>query len=341
MGVHDRERPSDCRLHIGGDVDRLGDYVPRGFLKVIQVQETPVISETASGRVELAKWLTRPDHPLTSRVMVNRVWHHLFGRGIVETVDNFGTMGSRPSHIELLDHLALQFVEDGWSVKRLIRAIVTSRVYQLSSESDEGNEEMDADNRLVWRMPLRRLEAEAIRDAILSVSGQLRTDSPNSSLVQDIPIAQIGRGRVTMPDVSEFGNRSVYWPIVRSRLPNFLSTFDFPEPSEVKGDRDITTVPTQALFMMNSPMIQYHSRLAAQRLLSDHLGQGGWSRRRLIEEAYILTLSRWPTEEQVRRVVRYMRESRSLSNDRPRQIVLKSVTDLIHVLMASTEFRYR
>ena len=185
MGVRDANRVSSCAIQIGGDPHNLGPVVERGFPQVMMSEFAPVDVE-GSGRLELAQWLTQPDHPLTSRVMVNRVWHHLMGAGIVRTVDNFGVMGERPSHPELLDYLAIQFVQDGWSIKELIRNIVLSRTYGLSSASDSRGEEIDPDNRLRWRMSRRRLEAEAIRDSMLAVSGQLDSRRPKPFTSQSV-----------------------------------------------------------------------------------------------------------------------------------------------------------
>ena len=337
MGVSDANRIADLEVHQGGDVDQLGDVIPRGYLQVVHIPSAPTIPTNQSGRLELAEWLTHKDHPLTSRVFVNRVWHHLFGQGIVRTVDNFGQMGARPTHPVLLDYLATRFVADGWSIKSLIRSIVLSRAYQLSGESDPTNLEVDPDNSLVWRVPMRRLEAEAIRDAVLAVSGELNTTPPASSVVQKFPIAPIGRRRNRgSTNFAEYNHRSVYLPIVRSNVPGYLRTFDFPEPSEVKGNRDVTTVATQALFMMNSPLVADQSRRVAQRLLDRQLRP-----RQLVEEAYLLTVGRLPTEEQLQRVLTFAQQTRATSKGAQRDRMLLAVTDVVHALIASAEFRYR
>ncbi|MCA9199134.1 MAG: DUF1549 domain-containing protein, partial [Planctomycetales bacterium] len=175
MGVRDARRIADSPVHVRGDTGNLGEVVPRGFLQVIlpterlgQTSMPVTLPKNSSGRLELADWLTSGDHPLTARVMVNRIWSHLFGEGIVRTVDNFGEMGQRPSHPELLDFLASEFMDQGWSVKQLIRQITLSRTYRLSTTDDDGNASIDGDNQFLWRMNRRRLEAEAIRDAMLA-----------------------------------------------------------------------------------------------------------------------------------------------------------------------------
>lgn len=336
MGVTDAAQIEDCPIHLGGEVNQLDRMVPRGFLQVIPLAGTPDIPADQSGRMQLAQWLTRPDHPLTSRVIVNRVWQHLFGQGIVSTVDNFGVMGGSPSHPELLDHLAVTFVQDGWSIKRLVRRLVTSRAYRLSDEMNERNYELDPDNRLVWRMPQRRLEAEAIRDAILQVSGELNLDRPEGSVVQQFAVEPVRRRDDLLEQLGDFSHRSVYLPIVRSRLPNYLTTFDFPEPSDVKGQRDVTTVAPQALFMMNSPLVQYHSRRTAQRLVSEFRRP-----RDMVEQAYLLTLNRPPTPEQLRRALAYMLTETEEQAGAPRQRMVDGLTDVVHALFATAEFRYR
>ncbi|MGD9858362.1 MAG: PSD1 and planctomycete cytochrome C domain-containing protein, partial [Planctomycetaceae bacterium] len=181
MGVLDREHGVDAPLLARGDVSRPGETVPRGFPQALAVDGSTVIPTQQSGRLELAQWLTHPEHPLTSRVMVNRIWQHVFGAGLVSTVDNFGTTGEAPSHPELLDHLAIQFVENGWSVKRMVRELVLSRTYRQSSTYDAAAFDKDPDNRLLWRASKRRLEAEAIRDAMLAVSGELDLKRPDGS----------------------------------------------------------------------------------------------------------------------------------------------------------------
>ena len=182
MGVRERDEAVDSPLYVRGELDQPGEVVPRGLVRVV-CAETPAPIAAGSGRRELADWLASPANPLTARVIVNRVWLHLFGRGLVPTPDNFGAAGQRPSHPELLDTLAVDFMADGWSIKRLIRRIVLSRAYGLDSSHDPHNFEADPDNALVWRMSKRRLEAEALRDALLFVSGRLAAEPPVGSAV--------------------------------------------------------------------------------------------------------------------------------------------------------------
>jgi hypothetical protein len=186
-------------------------------------------------------------------VLVNRVWLKLMGRGLVTTPDNFGMMGMAPSHPELLDHLAVSLMDDGWSVKRLIRRVVTSRAYALSSVHDATNERLDPDNVLRWRMDRRRLDAEAIRDAMLAVSGTLDERPLAGSLVARVQENQLGLVQLLGGLRSDtFRHRSIYLPIIRDQIPEFLSVFDFPDASLVSGSRDATNVPSQVLFLLNN-----------------------------------------------------------------------------------------
>ena len=173
MGARDRESISDCRIHLRGETTSLGDTVPRGFLQVISIPGAKTPAKTQSGRLELAQWLTHRDNPLTARVMVNRVWQKLFGRALVTTPDDFGVNGAKPSHPELLDYLAVRFMQQGWSVKKLIREIVLSQAYQRSTDHSENGVQSDPDNVWHWRMAPRPVEVEVLRDSILALSGQL------------------------------------------------------------------------------------------------------------------------------------------------------------------------
>src|SRR5205823_1793452 len=176
-------------VYARGEIDKPGEKVPRGFLEVVSTKR-PAIKK-GSGRLELAEWVASPDNPLTARVFVNRVWLHLFGRGLVPTPDNFGAAGQAPSHPELLDHLAVTFVEDGSSVKKLIRRLVLTQAYRRASTFDAGNNQVDPDNVYLWRMSKRRLDAEALRDGMLAVSGLLDLKAPEGS-----PVARGGEGFV-------------------------------------------------------------------------------------------------------------------------------------------------
>ncbi len=269
MGVLDRPQPVDSPLLERGEVDQPGETVPRGLVEVLCAPYEPRKIAAGSGRLDLAFWIASRDNPLTARVMANRVWLKLMGQGLVATPDNFGLMGMEPSHPELLDHLAVAFMADGWSVKSLIRRIVLSRGYQLAAVHDDANFAIDPDNRLRWRMDQRRLEAEAIRDAMLAVAGRLDlAPTPGS------PVARVREDRQGMIQLvaavrqePEFC-RSIYLPIVRDQVPEFLAVFDFPDASLVSGDRDATNVPAQGLFLLNNPEVVALSRSFADRVAS-------------------------------------------------------------------------
>lgn len=270
--AEEMEFPEDARIANRGDAHQLGDVVPRGVLSGVSTGEPqPEVEPNSSGRKELAEWITRPSHPLTSRVYVNRLWHHLFGRGIVATTDNFGTRGDKPTHPELLDHLAARFVEEGWSTKKIIREIVLSRVYQLSSRPDPRNDEIDAGNELLWRSNRRRLEVEAIRDTILQISGRLDLTGGGPSLpltAQNVhtiaPFFLEDDSRIE-PRVKY--RRTVYQPIMRNSQMediDILNVFDFKDPDQVVGTRSTTTVPSQMLYLMNSPFLKEEARRLAE-----------------------------------------------------------------------------
>ena len=298
MGVLDRETIADVPILKRGEITQPGEVVPRAFPAVFGLNKKNPIPKDASGRLEFARWLTDPQHPLTSRVMVNRIWNHVFGEGLVATVDDFGSTGQRPSHPELLNYLALRFVENGWSVKSMVRELVLSRTYRQGSTWREGAFVSDPDNRLLWRMPKRRLEAEAIRDAMLAVSGELDLSRPEASLVGrvigDRPISLIGLDKRLPKDLDGSVHRSVYLPVIRDRLPDVFELFDFASASFVSGSRETTNVPTQALYLMNSPFVQKRAAELAKRVRQE-LGDEPKAQVRFV---FRLCLARSPTVDE-------------------------------------------
>ncbi|QDS91840.1 Planctomycete cytochrome C [Roseimaritima multifibrata] len=267
MSARDRSKPADTKVAIRGNYRDQGESVPRNFLTAIPHLASLDIPPEHSGRLEMAKAIASPKNPLTARVMVNRTWHHLLGRGLVSSVDNFGLIGQTPVNQELLDHLALEFMENGWSVKQIIRSIMLSRTYQLSSYKDPDNVQIDPINKTYWRATPRRLEAEVIRDAILQVSGELKNDRPAGSTVTGLG-DQMVRGIPTAKIQPDSQHRSVYLPVVRDYVPEIFDLFDFPSPSLVSGKRSVTNVPAQALYLRNSPFVNQQSQAAAKRLLA-------------------------------------------------------------------------
>ncbi len=332
MGVRERDEVVDSPLYVRGELDQPGEIVPRGLLRLFGDDAAMSIT-SGSGRRELADWLVSPSNPLTARVMVNRVWLHLFGRGLVPTPDNFGAVGGRPSHPELLDTLAVEFMTDGWSVKRLIRRIVLSRAYGLDSTYDPRNFEADPDNTLVWRMSKVRLEAEALRDALLFVGDRLAMEPPVGSAV-----ARVGEGlaffvRVEGMDVSDT-HRSVYLPVVRDRLLESFSLFDFADPSLVTGERATTTGPAQALYFLNGPLVIRQADSLADRVCATE--DDATNR---IDRAYRIALGRRPTGTERERVLVFLHEfAARVGGTDPKQ---RAWSAFCQALLASAEFRYR
>jgi hypothetical protein len=303
MAVRESPRPADCEVYIKGEVKDLGPQVPRGFIQVMsRPGDAPQIGASESGRLELAQWLTRSDNPTTARVAVNRIWEHLFGRGIVGTVDNLGKMGERPSNQPLLDYLAVRFIEQGWSTKKMIRELVLSRTYRLSTAASARDEELDPGNVYLWRANRQRLEVEPIRDSLLMIAGQLDLNkpatAPSLNFRRGTPVGG-GRGGQMQDYSATMRNRTVYLPVVRNFLPDMYETFDFPEPSETKGEREVTTVPSQALFLMNSRFVIDQARSAATHLLGEELP----TPQDRVTRAYREVLGRVPTPAEVNRAL--------------------------------------
>ncbi len=269
-GVSDAKTVADTQVRIRGEAERLGPVVPRGFLTTFEVPGAPSVNPVQSGRLELAQWLTSPKNPLTPRVAANRVWQHLFGDGLVTTVDNFGVKGDTPSHPELLDHLSHRLIENGWSMKKLVRELVLTRAYRMGSDSTPEGIEMDPANRLVWRHSPRRMAAEEVRDAILAVAGRLQSTPPEEAAVKDLRMVEIrDNGSEAAGLLREAGKglyRSFYLPSLRGVVPKSLEAFDPVTQSLVTGKRDATTVPTQALFMLNSSFVLEHSLGLAEEI---------------------------------------------------------------------------
>lgn len=294
VSVKEMEQAEDYHVCIRGNVHNLGDPVKRGFLSVVEGPQVAPITSASSGRLQLADWLASEQNPLTARVFVNRVWHHLFGVGLVRTVDNFGAPGEVPSHPELLDHLASEFMNRGWSVKTLIRNIVLSRTYQLSSHVSAASTQ-DAENRLLTHQNRKRLTAESIHDALLQFSGQLQ-ESP-----VDDPVRP---GTKSEYDYNfEFGPRAIYQPVFRNRLPDVLTVFDFPNPNLSQGRRTSSTISPQALFFMNSPFAENAAAGTTQRVLAID----GILEERL-EWLTLTILNRYPLSDESRLFHAYLEE---------------------------------
>jgi hypothetical protein len=331
MGMRERFEPINSPLYARGELESPGELVPRGLVQLASGERPSTIVQ-GSGRLELAEWLASRDNPLTARVMVNRVWLHLFGRGLVATPDNFGAAGQPPDHPELLDALAVTFMDHGWSVKDLIRQIVLSRAYQLASSHDARNFEADPDNTLVWRMSKKRLEAEAIRDAVLCASGRLALEPPVGSAVALAGEGLAGPNRRFNQDSQDM-HRSIYLAVVRDQVPDSLALFDFADPSLVTGGRASTSGPPQALYLMNNPFIIRSAEAAADRLRA----QSGTDETR-VECVYLRFLSRKPTAAEAARAREFLARFAG-SNTGPNR-ERAAWTAFCQALYATAEFRY-
>ena len=257
----------DAHVLIRGNSSKPGDVEPRHFLTAIS-SDAPMEIAGGSGRLELASQINDPANPLTARVMVNRIWHYLMGRGIVPTTDDFGVLGQRPTHPELLDHLATKFLDDGRSIKRMIRHIVLSRTYQMSCQPDADAVEADPKNLFWHHRPPKRLEGEAIRDSLLSVAGNLDDTMFGDPVPIHLTSFMKGRGRPKKSGpVDGDGRRSIYIAIRRNFLSPFMLTFDTPTPFSTMGRRNVSNVPAQALTLMNDPFVVQQSRDWAKRAI--------------------------------------------------------------------------
>ena len=335
FAVQDRKKTQDWPIQIRGEKGKNGDTPPRGFLSCVELPDEFSIPAEQSGRLQLAQWVTHSNHPLTSRVMVNRVWQHLFGKGLVESVNNFGRSGNEPTHPLLLDWLADRFVQHHqWSVKSLIREIVLSQTYQMSSANNDECWREDPSNQLLWRANRRRLEAESLRDAMLVASNQLRSERPAGSLVQQVGEGEVGRNIDTQPLEEPFFHRSIYLPIIRGLLPEMLKVFDFPEPSNPSGQRTVTNVPTQSLFLMNSDFVQQQASEIAVRVMESSSAD-----KNRIRYAWLMCFSREPVSEEVDETLQFLTQlAASVPNDTSRKVHPWQV--VCQSLLAAAEFRF-
>jgi mono/diheme cytochrome c family protein/cytochrome c553 len=278
--LKDAASPVTLRVHIRGNPATLGEEAPRHFLTILTGDNAPPFAR-GSGRLELARAIASKDNPLTARVLVNRVWEHHFGRGLVSTPSNFGALGERPTHPELLDHLAARFVASGWSIKKLHRDIMLSAAYQMSSRLDPRGREIDPDNKLLGHMNRRRLEVEPWRDAMLAVAGTL--DQTLGGPSTDLSAADNRR-------------RTLYGAVSRNELNPLLRLFDFPDPNITSATRTVTTVPLQQLFVLNSEFMARNARALAARLTA----KPGADNVARIRAAFELVYNRPVTERELR-----------------------------------------
>jgi hypothetical protein len=322
--------PRDVRIHQRGNHKNLGEEVPRRFLTVIAGEEQPPFAR-GSGRLELAEWAASERNPLTARVMANRVWKHHFGEGIVRSPDNFGETGDRPTHPELLDDLAARFMESGWSLKELHRLILMSNAYRMDSRASDEARRLDPENKFLSRMPVRRLEAEAVRDAMLVTAGTLDRRVGGPSVPPHISPYQDGRGKPASGPLDGEGRRSLYIQVRRNFLTPLFLAFDYPQPFTTIGRRGVSAVPSQALMLLNNEFVQDQAAKWAQRELEVHA-----DRRARLAAMFERAFGRPPAEDELREVGQFVAEQAALhgaAEDDPR--VWSYVA---YVLLNSTEF---
>ena len=347
----------DLRVHLRGSHLTLGEQVPRQFPAIFGNDRQP-LGAAGSGRRELAAWLVRPENPLTSRVIVNRVWLWHFGEGLLRSPDNFGNLGERPTHPELLDWLARRFVEQGWSLKSLHRQIMLSATYQQASETHHAIASrisvenpkseirtpktpslVDPENRLLWHFNRQRLEAEALRDGLLATCGELDTAATGSLLPTTNRQYVTGTGSNLPAGLYDSRRRSIYLPVVRSALYEVFQAFDFADPTVMNGRRDATTVAPQALFMMNSQLVSQATRGWALRLLREPFADDSAR----IQAIYELAYSRPPMTAELSRALEFVeryREAQIARQTAVDEARVRAWQSLCRAILSANEFIY-
>ena len=348
MGVREAKAIANSKIHINGDKGKLGPEIPRQMLSAYSQidplnerlfsDEELKIDGSTSGRLQLARWITQDEHPQTARVMVNRIWLHLFGRGIVTTPDDFGVYGAQPTHPLLLDHLAQRFVDSGWSIKQFIRAVVLSRTYQLDSHCDPTMLAADPENIFFARHSRRRLDAESLRDSILLACGQLDFRPGEGSDIQkrDLLINKLPEDASDLHRPSN--HRSLYLCMLRHAPPKELSAFDLPDGVTVVGQRSVTTLPAHGLFLLNSPfVVQQAQRLAAHVLQSEKSDDAA-----RVHAVFQNILRREPTEHEQRQAIAFVIEFETSLPSEAAQTQREQTAwaAICQALLTTNEFRY-
>jgi hypothetical protein len=347
FAMQDDAKPADMPIYVRGNPYAPAAVVPRGALRVASWDKFPAIPAGQSGRLQLAEWIADRRNPLTARVTVNRLWQKLFGEGLVRSVDYFGERGERPSHPELLDHLATRFMADGWSQKRFLRGLVLSHTYRLTSANHAEGLSLDPENRLFWRMNRQRLEAEAIRDSLLKVSGELATKSGGPSLALEIientgALAAAGinppsyHHRKSRPS-QEF-ERTVYLPVMRngpSSADKIRSFFDFADPAGITGQRNQTVMPTQSLFLLNNDLVRKRAGSLAKQLIDAHANEDA-----RLESLWLRAWNRPITAEERTNARNFLQEITPLLKKprAPEALEAARWQELCHSLLASNAF---
>jgi mono/diheme cytochrome c family protein len=328
--------PVEQKVFIRGDYNNSGEAAPRGFPAILARYDTKP-SYVGSGRLQFAEWLTQPGHPLTARVMVNRIWEWHFGEGLVRTPDNFGKMGERPTHPELLDYLAAEFVKNGWSIKAMHRMIMLSNAYRMSSiRPNVGpniSEEADPDNRLLTRFNRRRLSIEEMRDGLLAIDGTLDLTMGGTLQTGRGTDGENNQGRLSL-NPEKLKRRTVYLPLRRANLPTLLNLFDFGDATTTSGKRQLTNVATQALFWLNSEFLYERAQNVAKSLLQ----RKEMNDAARIETAYALILNRRPDKDEIDQALNYIAgfKQKFAGEDADQ----KAWQSFCRVLMSSNDFVY-
>lgn len=331
MGVKEG-KVIDTAIHVRGSHLTLGESVPRGVPTVLAATSAPVFNDQQSGRLELARWLVNENHALTSRVIANRVWRWHFGRGLVATVDNFGELGTRPSHPELLDWLAQSLIDSGWSLKSLHREIMLSKTYQLSSYNDPELAAIDPENRFYWRADVRRLEAEAVRDSLLAVSGTLDPTMGGSLL--HVANRQFLFDHTSKDETNyDSRKRSVYLPVIRNHLYDVFMLFDYADASVPNGDRPSSTVATQSLFMLNSQLAIDVAEALAEKIVQVDPDERG-------RQLYLTVFGREPSDNELEMLSDFLRDASELTDGDIGDVAKSAWVALCQTLLSSNEFLY-
>jgi hypothetical protein len=344
FAMGDGPQPADMPIYVRGNPYAPSTFVPRGAIRVASWDKFPAIPAGQSGRLQLADWLADQRNPLTARVTVNRIWQKLFGTGLVPSVDYFGARGDVPTHPELLDHLATRFMEGGWSQKSFLRSLVLSRTYRLSSANETAAMKLDPENKLYWRMNRQRLDAEALRDSLLAVSGELTRDSGGPALVMENPencgalsLKGVNPPNYThrKPRPSQEFERTIYLPVFRNNFagPDRLrGVFDFVDPAMITGQRNQTIVPTQTLFLLNNDLLRKGASALAQSLLAAE--PNDLTR---LETLWLRALNRPITSTERAEALAFLEAVTPPGNPAG----AASWTELCHGLLASNEFVFR
>jgi hypothetical protein len=330
--------PIAQKVFVRGDYNNPGEEAPKSFPAILTAFDTKP-NFSGSGRLQLAEWLTQPEHPLTSRVMANRIWQWHFGEGMVRTPDNFGRMGERPTHPELLDFLSREFVKSGWSIKAMHRLVMLSSAYQMASVNPSLSPDADGDNRLLSRFNRRRLSVEELRDGLLAIDASIDLTMGGSLQSGRGTDGENNQGRLSL-NPEKLKRRTVYIPLRRANLPTLLNLFDFGDATTMTGKRQLTNVSTQALFCLNSEFLTDRSATVAKTLLAD----ASLNDSARVEKLYLRVLNRKAEKDEIEQALKYIAAFKQKESGKQQaageNAETKAWQSLCRVLMASNDFLY-